>query len=286
MSTVPGAGPAEPRGTRILFLTLAVIAAIIAVAPLWWILVSSLRSSAQIFATMSPFTWRAFVPTSATFENYAHVFASPLARAIGNSLIVTVLTVVIGLCVTSMAAFALSALKVRGQTAVFAVVVLSFMIPFDAVSVPLANLAGQAGQGNTFTALVLPGLGNGLAIFLLRQFFLGIPAEFAEAARLDGASSWTIFTRLYVPMSRGALTGAGLILFIFQWQAYIWPLLITSTPSMAVGAVALGQLFGEYGVDWGQVFAAAVLLTAIPALIVLGFQRHLARSLTQGGIKG
>jgi putative chitobiose transport system permease protein len=281
-----GTGPVPRRFTRGLFLVIAIIAAIIAVAPLWWILVSSFRTSTQIFATMSPLSWKTFWPTSPTLANYVNIFASPVTRAVVNSLIVTALTVVAGLVVNSMAAFALSALRVRGQTAVFTIVVLSFMIPFDAVSVPLANLTQQVNLDNTFLALVLPGVGNGLAIFLLRQFFLGIPREFVEAARLDGANSWTIYTRLYLPMSRGALTAAGLILFIFQWQAFIWPLLVTSTPNMTVGAVALGELFGEYTVDWGQVFAAAVLLTVIPTLIVLGFQRYLATSLTQGGSKG
>ena len=284
--TAGTSAPASTRSARGVSLVVAIVAAVFAVAPLWWILVSSLRSSRDIFATMSPLSWRTFLPTSATFANYAHIFASPVTRAIGNSLIVTALTAVIGLVISSMAAFALSALRVPGQAAMFTIVVLSFMIPFDAVSVPLANLTQQVNLENSFFALVLPGLGNGLAIFLLRQFFLGIPQELVEAARLDGANSWTIYLRLYLPMSRGALTGAGLILFIFQWQAYIWPLLVVSSPNMSVGAVALGQLFGQYGVDWGQVFAAAVLLTAIPTLIVLGFQRYLAGSFSQGGIKG
>jgi len=235
---------------------------------------------------MAPLSWRTFVPTSVDFGNYAHILSSPTVRAIVNSIVVTAITVVVGLVVNSMAAFALAALNVRGRQVIFAVVVLSFMIPFDAVAIPLSTLTRQAGLANSFVALVLPGLGNGLAIFLLRQFFLGIPSELVEAARLDGARTWTIYWQVYLPMSGGALTGAGLILFIFQWQAYIWPLLVVSDPSKDMGAVALGRLFGQYGVDWGVVFAAAVLLTIVPVLIILGFQRFLVNSVSQGAIKG
>src|SRR5699024_8013854 len=110
--------------------------------------------------------------------------------------------------------------------------------------------------------LVLPGIGNGIAVFALRQFFLGIPSELHEAARVDGLSWWGVLWRIYIPLSKPALVSAGLVLFIFQWQAFLWPLLIAPDPDMQVAPVAIAKFAGENYVHFGAMFAGA-LLTAL-----------------------
>jgi putative chitobiose transport system permease protein len=202
-----------------------------------------------------------------------------------NSIFVTALTVVFGLIVSATAAFALSALRFPLRSAVFAVVVISFMIPFDAIAIPLADTFRAVGLQNTYAGLVLPAIANGLAIFVLRQFFLGIPKEMVEAARVDGANWWTIFSRIYVPLSKPALIGAGLLLFLSQWQAYLWPLLIVTEPSMQVAPVALAQFVGQYQSNFGTMFAGATIVSLIPAVILLSLQPYFVRSVSSQGLK-
>jgi multiple sugar transport system permease protein/putative chitobiose transport system permease protein len=129
-------------------------------------------------------------------------------------------------------------------------------------------------------------VGNGFAVFLLRGFFLAIPTELSEAARIDGLGWWGVFWRIYLPLSRPALVGAGLILFVFQWQAYLWPLLIAPDASKRVAPVAIAQFAGEHGVDFGAIFAGAVVTATLPLLVLLFFQRYFTQSLSATGVKG
>jgi len=248
-------------------------------------LVSSLREPSEILRSLSPLSWRSIVPSEITLAAYSDLWASGFFRAVLNSLIVAVGTVLIGLVMCSLAAFALSAINFRGRSAVFGIVVLSFMIPFDAVAIPLFRVFRAVDLQNTFFALILPGIGNGLAIFLLRQFFLGIPKQLVEAARIDGASLFKIFYYIYLPLSRPALISAGIILFMFQWQAYLWPLIIISDAEMRVGPVALAQFSNQFDFDLSQLFAGAVVLSVIPAVLLLRFQRYFVGSLATSGIK-
>jgi multiple sugar transport system permease protein/putative chitobiose transport system permease protein len=141
----------------------------------------------------------------------------------------------------------------------------------------------DAGLANSFAALIQPRIGNGFAVYLLRSFFLGIPGELAEAARVDGLGWWGVFWRIYLPLSRPALIGAGLILFVFQWQAYLWPLLIAPNPEMRVAPVAIAQFAGQQGVDFGAIFAGAALTALVPLLILLFFQRYFTQSVSASG---
>ncbi|WP_291295442.1 carbohydrate ABC transporter permease [Elioraea sp.] len=253
--------------------------------PIVWMLVSSLRDPADILRSLSPLGWRAIVPDEIVLDAYVDLWETGFVRAVVNSLVVAVGTVAIGLTICSLAAFALSVIAFPGRNLVFGLVVLSFMIPFDAVAIPLFRVFRTANLHDGYLALILPGIGNGLAIFLLRQFFLGIPIELVEAARIDGASLLRIFFHVYLPLSRPALISAGIILFMFQWQAYLWPLIIISDPSMRVGPVALAQFSNQFDFNLSQLFAGAVVLSVIPALLLLRFQRQFVGSIATTGIK-
>ena len=254
--------------------------------PLIWMLVSSFRTGTEIFSSLYPLSPGILIPQRITLENYQSLLDSRFALSVVNSLIVTAITIIVGLMISASAAFALSALDFTGSRAVFGIVVLSFLIPFDAIAVPLANQFRDWGLANTYTALILPGLANGFAIFVLRQFFLAIPRELAEAATLDGLSPWGVFWRIYLPLSRTALIGAGFTLFLFQWGAYLWPLLIATDPSMVLGPVALANLNGQFEVNFGRIFAASVLLTIVPLVLLLFFQKYFTASLATSGSKG
>ncbi|MDR1214073.1 MAG: carbohydrate ABC transporter permease [Propionibacteriaceae bacterium] len=255
-------------------------------APLLWILINSLRRNDQIFTSTYPLSWRSFLPQPATWANYELVLTGQFGRSVLNSLLVTVIAIVVGLFISALAAYALAVLRFRGASFVFSVVVLGFLIPFDAVAVPLSNLFRSWGLANTYSGLILPGLASGFAIFILRQFFAAIPYELTEAARLDGLGWWGVFWRIHLPLSRPALIGAGFTIFLFEWDSYLWPLLIATDPSMVLGPIALTAFNGQYKVEFGAIFAGSVLLTAVPMVLLLFFQRYFTASLTTTGSKG
>jgi putative chitobiose transport system permease protein len=254
--------------------------------PLWWTVASALRPQSETFRTLSPVSLWTIIPRHLELGNFGRLFDGAFGRAILNSIGVTAATVVIGLAICATAAFALAVLDFPARSAVFGLMVVSFLVPFDAIAIPLTSIFRDAGLQNTYAALILPGVGNGFAVFLLRGFFQNIPTELSEAARVDGLGWWGIFLRIYLPLSKPALIGAGLILFVFQWQSYLWPLLIAPDPQYRVAPVAIAQLAGEHGVDFGGIFAGAVVTAGIPLLVLLALQRYFTESLSSSGLKG
>ncbi|WP_410574287.1 carbohydrate ABC transporter permease [Amycolatopsis sp. cmx-4-61] len=277
---------AQRRGSRTGMVVLGTIIAILFVLPLWWMLASALRSQDETFRTLSPVSVWTVLPRDLTVAHFVGLFQGEFGRAMLNSVVVTAVTLVLGLAICATAAFALAVLDFPGRTVVFAVMVVSFLIPFDAIAIPLSSIFRDAGLQNSYAGLVLPGIGNGFAVFLLRGFFRGVPKELADAAHVDGLGWWGIFWRVYLPLSKPALVGAGLILFVFQWQAYLWPLLIAPDPAMKVAPVAIAQLSGEHGVDFGAIFAGSVLTALVPLLVLVFFQRYFTQSLSSSGLKG
>lgn len=271
------------RNATVLASTVAI--AVLAVFPLYWAMVSAVRPSADIFRFMAPLTLWTFVPNSVTLANVVGIWSTPFALAMLNSILVTVGVVVLGLAICAMAAFPLAKLHLPGGGLIFAIVIVSFLIPFDAISIPLATLFRSAGLQNTYLGLILPGIGNGFAVFLLRQFFLNIPSELSDAARMDGLGWFGIFWRIYMPLSRPALIGAGLILFTFQWQSFLWPLLIAPDPDYKVAAVAIAEYAGQLSTDYGLMFTAAVFVSVVPLIVLVTFQRYFTGSVAATGGK-
>lgn len=274
------------RGARVLLFAALLAVAAIFLAPVVWIVSGTLREGSEILRFATPFGPRTVIPETVTFDNLRNLFAGPFLRAIVNSFVVATTSVAIGLALNAMAAFAFAAMRFRGRNVLFAVVVFSFLIPFEVLAVPLSEAVRTLGLTNTYLALILPGIGHGLVIFMLRQFFLAVPPDLREAASVDGAGWWTVFWRIYLPLSRPALISGGLLLFLFQWQAYLWPLLITTDRTMDVGPIALARFFGQYDVDYGQLFAGSLVLSLVPALLLLRFQRYYTESVASSGVKG
>ena len=273
----------SPRGA----FRMATIAAVALVflLPLYWLTISSLRPEDDIFRYLNPFSLQTFIPNRLTFDNIVGLWSGSFARAIFNSLFVAIVTVFVGLAVCTPAAYALAVIEFPGREIIFMAMIVSFLIPFDAIAVPLFYIMRGLNLQNTYTGLILPGVGNGLTVFLLRQFFLGIPKDLGEAAMVDGMGYVRIFWYIYLPLSAPALISAGLILFIFQWQAYLWPLLIAPSNDMKVAAVALAQFSTEYHVSFGMLFAGAMFLSLIPMVILVAFQQYFTGSVAATGSK-
>lgn len=273
------------EGARPLRTLAVIVIAVLFFIPLWWVTVSALRPSDAIFRYLSPLSLWSFWPKDLTFDNIVELWQGNFRRAITNSIVVSGVTVIFGLVICSTAAFALAVIEFPLRGLVFMIMVVSFLIPFDAIAVPLFGIMRDMRLQNTYTGLILPGVGNGLAVFLLRQFFLGIPKELREAAVVDGLSWFGIYWRIYLPLSGPAMVSAALILFVFQWQAYLWPLLIAPAPQYKVASVAIAQFAGQYDTDFGLIFAAALFISLIPMVVLTLLQRFYSASVASTGGK-
>jgi len=273
----PAALAGRPRKLRSQYsVQVTVLAAILGltfILPALWIFVGSLRPSSEIFDSLYPLSWDILIPSSVSFDNYVGLWSTGFGTSLLNSLIVCLASVLFGVALCAMAAYALAVLNFRGRGVVFAFVVIGFMVPFEAIAIPLSQQFSEWNLSNTLTALILPGIGNGLAVFNLRQHFLSVPESFREAAKLDGASEFRVLRSIYIPISGAALTNSALLIFLAQWTSFLWPLLVVSDESLQVAPVALAKTFAEHTSEFGQNFAGAVLLALVPAILMFILQR-------------
>ena len=261
------------------------ILAFMVVCPLAWLALASLRPQAEIFQPVSEFGWHTFIPSRLTLDNYRALWNGDFPLAVKNSVFVAFMTVVFGIVVNALAGFAFAAFDFRGKNLLFLLVIISFMMPFEAIVLPLYVMIRAFGWANSYQALIVPEIANGMVIFLFRQFFASIPRDFYEAARVDGASWLYIFTRIAMPLSWPTIATSGLMLFLAQWDSFFWPVVAASAPDYAVVQVAIARNINFEQNDWGGLFAStniAILLGTIPFLLI---QRFYVRTLISGGIK-
>jgi ABC-type glycerol-3-phosphate transport system permease component len=260
--------------------TALVLIATLLLLPIYWLIMSSLRPSEDIFRYSAEIGWRTLFPHRFSLEHYRTMSAGGMPRAVFNSLFVAIATVAFGTMVNALAGFAFAVFEFPFKRAIFAFVLLTFMMPFEAIVIPLYVLVRALDWTNTYLALILPELASGLVIFLFRQFFLAIPREIYEAARVDGASWFTIWLRLTMPLSGPTIATASLMQFIHQWDAFFWPLVAASTPERMVVQVAIARNITLEQANWGALFASAstaILLALIPFLLL---QRFYIRTVT------
>jgi multiple sugar transport system permease protein len=259
---------------------------IVFILPLWWALASSLRPLDDIFRYVSPFSWKAFVPDKITFAAYATIFAQKgYGMAVLNSVFVAGATVLLGLVINGFAGYAFAVLRFPGRNVLFFLIVLTFLVPFEAIAIPLYTVVRSIGWLDTYQGLIGPGIANGIVIFLFRQFFAQIPRELAESARLEGASWVTILFRIYLPLSKPVVISAALLIFLFQWESFLWPLIATRSENLKVIQVALAGFEERYVTLWNELFAAAIVAALIPLIILLPLQRFYVQGVTAAATK-
>ena len=294
-TALPTAGRTPSRPSRrqrqhvlmaVLLTLLALIISILFVLPAAWMFLGSLAPGNSVIENVSPLGWHTLFPRIWTLDNYRQLFGGlNFIRPMLNSLFVTFVSVAIGLTMAAPAAYALSVLRFRGRDVVFSLLVIGFMIPFEAIAIPLAHVFTSWHLDDSYVALILPGIGNGLAIFNLRQSFLGVPPSLREAAVIDGASEFRILSRIYVPLNATTMINSGLLIFMGQWAAYLWPLLIVSSESKQVAAVALSRTYSDSLFNFGQMFGAALVISVVPAVVLFVLQRHFSISISTSGEK-
>lgn len=265
---------------------LYVLVSLFFLLPLYWALVSSFKPIDQIFGDTMPIGWRAFYPASLTVDAYVEIFTGKnYGVSVLNTFIVATATVLGGLFVAITAGFAFARFDFPGKNALFVLTVFTFMVPFEAIAIPLYDLIQQFGWLDTYQALIVPGIANGIAVFLFRQFFADIPSELVEAARLDGAGWLRVLFEIFLPLSKPVVVGASLLLFLFQWQSFLWPLIAVRSDQYKVIQVALSDFELEHYTLWNELFAATIIAAVIPLVLLLPLQRYYVQSVAGTGIK-
>jgi ABC-type glycerol-3-phosphate transport system permease component len=269
----------NPRASRVVTAipreALLLAVAVIYLLPLWWVAASSLRPAGSLYQYAIPISWQTFFPGELTVANFANIFTRlDFGQAMSNTFLVSAVTVALGLVVNSMAGFALARFDFPCKRLVFVIILITFIAPFDAIVIPLHQVVSDLGLINTRAALILPAVGNGLAIFLFKQSFEGIPSELLEAARTDGASWWRIFWQIVMPMSLPALSTAAVMMFLFQWNSLFWPLIAAFSSKYRMVQVAVATQIAADQTHWANLFASAVMGSLPPIILFLLLQKR------------
>lgn len=270
------------RGRALAHLVL-LAAVFVTFVPLVWMLGVSLKPPGEVFADpLNP------LPSSPTLGNYLGVFASAdVARQLFNSVVFAGGVTLGQVAVAVPAAYFFARDDSRAARRLFAAFLLTMPVPFIVFYVPNYILVSDLGLLGTHAGLILPQVASAYGIFLLRQHFKAFPESVLDAARVDGASEWTVMWRVVFPASRAAVAALAIFVFITTWNEYVWPLLVAPEPEMRILSVGVAQFAsGEGGNRWGPIMAAATLASAPTLLAYLAARRQVLAVLTEGAVKG
>jgi multiple sugar transport system permease protein len=274
----PGSSSATPY---VLFAVLAGTA-VITLIPVVWMLLTALKTPAEVAA--DPPTW---LPHRLRFQNFADAWAfAPFGRYLFNSFVMAGGIAVTQVVTSALAAYAFARLRFPGRDLLFYIYLGTLIIPPQVTVIPQFLIVRQLGWVDSFAGLIIPQAFTAFGVFLLRQFFLGIPFELEEAARIDGASRLDCFRRIILPLSGPALASLAVFAFMFHWNNLLWPLIVSNTDKTIPIAVGLTRFQGEHGTDWELLMAASVIAT-IPVLAVYFFaQRWFVQGIAMSGFGG
>ena len=278
------AGRRQRAGLRTVLSHLLLVAvALLFAAPLLYALGTSLKPPDEVFT--SPPT---LVGSELRFENYIEAFRfAPFDRYFFNSLLVAITGTAVVVAVSSLSAFAFARLRFRGRELLFVLFLGTLMVPQEVLIVPMYWLMQTLGWVDSYQALILPFAFTAFGTFLLRQFFLTVPSELVDSARVDGAGPFTIFLRIMLPLSRAALAVLSMFTFIAFWGSFLWPLIVIDTIEVK-GTVPLGltSFMAQQGTEWNLMMAAAMLAMVPSVLLVVVLQKNLVKGLLTTGFGG
>ena len=254
------------------------------ISPIWIMIVGSLKPDIRVLTEAG--SWQALFTTQVNLQNYDDVFNRvPFGRYMLNSVIINGLIVGLGLLVNSFAAYALARLQWPGRKFVFALVLAVLVIPFEAIAIPLFFLLSALGWRDSYLVQVIPFVASPLAIYLFYSFFLSLPKELEEAARVDGASILRIFFAIVLPNSKPVFASVSIVTFLFYWGLYLWPLLMTTSEEVRPLPLGIANFFTLPPLQWGDIFAFGVMMV-LPVLIIFMLQqRWFVRGVVATGIK-
>jgi len=276
-------GMVEKRGVSYWLTHLGLIAGVLVICfPIWLAFVASTVTQSEIMRPPMP-----LAPGDHLVENYSRALLSginaPVWKMLFNSAVMA-LGITIGKIVISLlSAFAIVYFRFPGRKWFFWLIFLTLMLPVEVRIVPTYEVIANLGMLNSYSGLILPLIASATATFLFRQFFLTIPDELAEAARVDGARPMRFFFDILLPMSRTNIAALFVILFIYGWNQYLWPLLITTDPSMNTVVMGIKQMFpsGDDFADWPVIMATSILAMLPPVVVVIAMQKLFVKGLLE-----
>jgi len=276
-----GNGMVQRTGSHLWLTHLFVIVGVLIIFfPIWLAFVASTVTQPEIVSPPMP-----ILPGDQFIENYkAALFAGvnvPVSKMLFNSFIMAVGIAVGKIIISLLSAFAIVYFRFPGRQAFFWLIFLTLMLPVEVRIVPTFEVVARFGLLNSYAGLILPLIASATATFLFRQFFMTIPDELAEAARVDGAKPMRFFIDIVLPMSRTNIAALFVILFIYGWNQYLWPLLITTDPEMNTIVMGIKQMFpsGDDVAEWPVIMATSILAMIPPVIVVISMQKLFVRGL-------
>ena len=288
--------PRTPLSLRLVLQILAVLLAALYVIPALFVITMSLRPVSDVFAhpgQILPDSWR--------WQNYIDaVQSASFGLYFVNSTIVAVISTAAQVILACLAGYALARIPFKGRDALFLLVIATLIVPHEVTLVPLFimlknvplaggnNLFSQGGIGwlNSYPGLITPHLVSPLSIFLMRQFFLSLPEELADAVRIDGGSDWTILWRIFTPLAKPAVATVAIFAFQDTWNDFLWPLVITKTDQMKTLQLGLTIFYQENSTQW-PLLMAGIIMVSLPIIVLFLFgQRTFTAGISAGALKG
>jgi multiple sugar transport system permease protein len=261
-----------------------VLLTLVFVSPLLFMLVTSFKT--RIEAGGFPPTW---IPDPFTTQAYQEIFgtaATPVLRWLANSLLAAAAHAALVVATASLAAYALARMEFRGKRLVFGLIVATLFVPPVILVIPNYLIVGELRWLNTLVAVIVPTAASAFGVFFLRQFFLGIPVELEEAARIDGAGRWRIFWQIILPLSRPALVTLAMLSFLTNWNDFLWPVYVLFSPEVQTLPAGLSTLQSANAVRYDLLMAGAVV-ASLPVLVLFVFaQRFIIEGVSRSGVKG
>jgi multiple sugar transport system permease protein len=282
----PRPSPQGGRGRlgleRLFLHALLIMGSVSMLAPLAWMLSTSLKQPGDIF--IYPPQW---IPHPIVWQNYVQtVTVMPFGRFYFNSTVQAVAVTVLQLLTSSLAAFAFSRLRFPGRDVIFLLYLATMMIPYPVTMIPNFIIMRVLGWIDTYKALILPPAFSAFSTFLLRQYFMSLPFELDDAARVDGASSFRIWWQILMPLAGPALAALAIFTFLGQWNNFVWPLIVTNSENMRTLPVGLAAFQGQYRVEWHLLMAGSVIsLVPILVIYIVG-QKWFVQGITLTGMGG
>lgn len=256
--------------------------ALLFLMPIVWMLLAATKSDAEILSTSL-----SLLPGDNLVENWRDLNSDlPFVRNVLNSVGIALIFTAVATLASAMGGYALAKFRFAGRALIFAIVVAALTIPFEVRAIPQFILVARDLQiANTWWAIILPWIAYPLGLFFMRQNMLSVPTTLMEAARIDGASEFRIFFQIVLPIMRPALAAVAIVLFLFQWNDYFWPLLVLTQKEAYTIPVALGTLVGLTRVSWGGIMVGTAVATLPFLILFLFLQRYFVAGITAGAVK-
>jgi arabinosaccharide transport system permease protein len=273
------------RIVSIFLIFLFTIVGLIALFPLCALLLASFKPTSELMRFGLNVKLQADL---LTFKNYIFLFTEGAIYLewYKNSLIITFFTTILALFFSSLVGYSLAMYNFKGKNIIFLLVLLVMMIPFEILMLPLFQMISYLKMVNTYAGVVLPMIVYPLAVFFFRQFALGLPKELMDAARIDGCTEFGVFFKVMAPLMIPAFGTMGILLSLFSWNNFLWPLLVLRSTDMATLPIALAGLINPYGGNY-DILISGSMLTVLPIIIIFLFaQKYFISGLTSGGVKG